>query len=125
MLTLVTTLVAVDLAWPVVVLLARPAPTRSRDISLRHGSIRFVNRVQRRLVVTALVVFVLGVVVPVAGLALEWYLPMPRRWWSLLLFVATLCLPILVLYVGLRRLRRLVHESKVGRTSQGIVDHTG
>jgi hypothetical protein len=48
----------------------------------------------------------------------------PRRWWSLLLFVATLCLPIPVLYLGLRRLRRLARESKADRTSQEIVDQT-
>ena len=83
-----------------------------------------MNRAQRRLVVTVLAVFVLGVVVPVAGLALEWYLPLPRRWWSLLLFVATLCLPTVVLYLGLRRLRRLARESKAERTSQGIADQT-
>ena len=83
-----------------------------------------MNRAQRHLVVTVLAVFSLGVVVPTAGLALEWYLPMPRRWWSLLLFIATLCLPTLVLYLGLRRLRRLARESKAGRTSQRIIDHT-
>ena len=84
-----------------------------------------MSRGQRRLVVTVLVVFVLGVVVPVVGLALEWCLPLPRRWWSLLLFVATLCLPTLVGYVGVRRLRQLARESNVGRTSQGTVDQTG
>jgi amino acid transporter len=84
-----------------------------------------VSRAQRRLVVTVLVVFVLGVVVPVVGIALEWYLPLPRRWWGLLLFVATLCLPTLVGYLGVRRLRRLARESNAGRTAQGIVDQTG
>jgi hypothetical protein len=62
---------------------------------------------------------------PVAALVLEWYLPLPRRWWSLLLFVATYWLRALVMYLGLRRLRRLARESKAGRASQGIVDPTG
>ena len=66
-----------------------------------------MSRTPRHVVVTVLVVVVLGVVVPVAGVILEWYLPLPRRWWSLLLFVATLCLPNLLGYLVVRRLRRL------------------
>jgi hypothetical protein len=91
---------------------------------LRHGSLRFVNRVRRGLVVTILMV-ALGVTLPVAALVLEWYLPLPRRWWSLLLFVGSLLLPALVGYAGGRRLRRLARESRAGRTSQGIADQTG
>ena len=83
-----------------------------------------MSRAHRRPVGTVLVVSVLLVVGPVTGIALEWYLPLPRRWWSLLLFVATLCLPTLVGYLGVRRLRWLPRESNAG-PSQGIVDQTG
>jgi uncharacterized protein (DUF983 family) len=57
----------------------------------------------RRPAVTILVVCIVGFVVSVAGLIAEWYLPLPRRWWSLLLFVATLCLPNVVVYLAVRR----------------------
>jgi hypothetical protein len=75
--------------------------------------------------VVAILVIVLGIVVPVAALVLGWYLPLPRRWWSLLLFVGTYWLPALVMYAGVRRLRWLARESKAGRASQGMVDQTG
>jgi hypothetical protein len=97
----------------------------SRDpLLLRHGSLGLVSPGRRRLVLTILFVFVVGVVVPVVGMTVEWYLPMPRRWWSVVLFFATVWLPSLVVYVPLRRLFRPLRERKAGRRSQGTVDHT-
>jgi hypothetical protein len=43
-----------------------------------------------------ILVMVLGVVVPVAALVLEWYLPLPYRWWGLILFVSSYWLSALV-----------------------------
>jgi hypothetical protein len=91
---------------------------------LHHGSLGLVNPARRRLVVTILVVFVIGLVVPIVGLTLEWDHPMLHRWWGLVLFFATVWLPSLVVYVSLRRLFRPLRERKAGRTSQGIADHT-
>jgi hypothetical protein len=71
-----------------------------------------------------ILVMVLGIAVAVAAFVSVWNLPLPRRWWHLLLFVGTYPLPALVGYVGGLRLRQLVRESKAGRTSQGIVDQT-
>ncbi|WP_203919966.1 hypothetical protein [Rugosimonospora africana] len=81
-----------------------------------------MSRMQRRLVVTIVVAFVFGLVVPVVGLALEWYLPLPRRWWSLLLFVATIYFPQPIVFLGVRRLIRLTREIKAERASGSIAD---
>jgi hypothetical protein len=49
---------------------------------------------------------VIGVALPVGTVALLWYLPVARTWWSLAIFVAALVLPIAVGLVGGRQLRR-------------------
>ena len=55
-----------------------------RPLLLRHGSLRSVSRARRRLVVTILVVVVLGIVVPVAGLPGGAGLPR-SVWWPYLM----------------------------------------
>jgi hypothetical protein len=90
----------------------------------RRGSLWFMNRLRRRMVVTILVM-VLALAASLTALALEHYLPLPRRWWSLVLFIATEGSPAPIAYLGIRRLRRLARDSKAGGRSQEVVDQTG
>jgi hypothetical protein len=90
-------------------------------LSLRRGSLWFVNYVRRRMVVTILVM-VLALAASFTALVLEYYLSLPRRWWSLVLFIGTCWSSAPIAYLGIRRLAR---ESKAGDRSQRMVDQTG
>ena len=63
---------------------------------------------------------VVGLVLPFGTLIAFWYLPVPRTWWFLIIFVITYWIPGVTVYVGLRRLRRLKSQFKAERTAQRI-----
>jgi hypothetical protein len=47
-----------------------------------------------------------------------WYLPVPRRWWSLAILLVTFLVPCAAGFVGGGRLRRLLQEIEDERLSR-------
>jgi hypothetical protein len=75
--------------------------------------------------VVTILVMVVALAASFTALVLEHYLSLPRRWWSLVLFIATELSSAPIAYLGVRRLRGLARESKAGGRSQGMIDQTG
>jgi hypothetical protein len=69
--------------------------------------------------IVAIVVGLVGLALSVALVTLMWYLPVPRRWWSLaIMLLGLFALPVLtglVIVRGLRGLRREIGDGGVSR----------
>ncbi len=69
----------------------------------------------RDLVVTILVVVAVGLALPIGVLIALWYLPVPRTWWSLAIFVINLLIPMATGLVAGHHLRRLRRQAVAER----------
>jgi hypothetical protein len=72
----------------------------------------------RDFVATILVMVVAGLALPIGVLIALWYLPVPRTWWSLAIFVINYWIPVTASFVGVRRLRRLRKQLEAERTGR-------
>jgi membrane protein YdbS with pleckstrin-like domain len=76
----------------------------------------------RDLVVTILVMIVVGLALPFGVLIALWYLPVPRTWWSLAIFVVNLLIPTATGLVAVPRLRRLGRQVNAERSARQRAD---
>ena len=76
----------------------------------------------RDVVVTILILVIVGLALPIGGVFALWYLPVPRTWWSLALFVINLLIPVATGLVVAHRLRKLGWRIDARRSVQRNAD---
>ena len=70
----------------------------------------------RQLVATMFAIAAFGLALPIGVLIAFWYLPVPRTWWSLTIFMISFWIPAAAAAVGVDRVRRLSRRLKDERS---------